>query len=543
MKLKKICFTAFIMIIFLQYNNAQIPQLVSSNYYGISNLTSFKGLLYFTAKKGDGRTQVYKSDGTEQGTFILKKIQSNSIYWTGPNPYKLIVVNDMMYFTQKDSTDTNKKLWVTDGTESGTRIVKNFNNEYYSYIGFNEMLFFVITTDEYGTELWKTDGTELGTTIVKDINIGSVGSTPNYFMVANNTLFFFAYDSTHGYELWKSDGTESGTVLVKDIFVGANSSRPNYQCDYVAWSGLLFFAANDGIHGREPWITDGTTEGTRMLKDINVGRGSSQADNYCIYNGQIYFTAADLSYPLDEYSNLYNTELYKTDGTAEGTVLIKDINNDYQWGSDVDNLTVYRDFLFFSATNEINNEIYKSDGTASGTNILMDINEGHVSSPRLFTKTSKAMYFKADDFEHGSELWQTYGDSGNTFMVYDLSPGPSDANPNKFTLVDSVLYFTSAGSKLWKIDLLNSISSEFFNSNKIQVYPIPFNDRVFIKTYTNTYNYIRINLYNSLGQKVLENEFYNSETIVLENLNYLESGIYLLEMVSENQVEYQKLIK
>ena len=57
-------------------------------------------------------------------------------------------------------------------------------------------------------ELWKTDGTASGTVMVKDIWSGSSGGGPTMTTAVGNTLYFQARDGTHGGELWKSDGTD-----------------------------------------------------------------------------------------------------------------------------------------------------------------------------------------------------------------------------------------------------------------------------------------------------------------------------------------------
>jgi ELWxxDGT repeat protein len=55
-----------------------------------------------------------------------------------------------------------------------------------------------------------------------------------------------ANDGIHGRELWRSDGTEEGTYLVKDILLGEGSSEPAML---TSASGRLYFVARDGVHG------------------------------------------------------------------------------------------------------------------------------------------------------------------------------------------------------------------------------------------------------------------------------------------------------
>ena len=181
----------------------------------------------------------------------------------------------------------------------------------------------------HGRELWKTDGTAASTMIVKDINPGKDSSNPTYLTELNGQLYFSADNGTDGTELWKSDGTESGTVMVADIFPGTYYDQKSqtfraYSSDpgpFTKFNGELYFPANDGIDGFELWKTDGTKDGTVLVKDIAPGAfdGLPYGGVYSFLTpigGELYFAANDGD---------HGSELWKTDGTDAGTVMVKDI--------------------------------------------------------------------------------------------------------------------------------------------------------------------------------------------------------------------------
>ena len=160
----------------------------------------------------------------------------------------------------------------------------------------NDMIYFVANDGVHGNELWTSDGTTEGTVMVKDIYPGTnySSSSPSYLTVMNGTLFFRAYTSANGSELWKSDGTDEGTVMVKDINAGTSSSSPSYLANVnVNGNETLFFSATTSANGSELWKSDGTDEGTVMVKDINAGTSSSSPSYLVNVNGNetLFFQA------------------------------------------------------------------------------------------------------------------------------------------------------------------------------------------------------------------------------------------------------------
>lgn len=173
----------------------------------------------------------------------------------------------VIYF-RGDDGETGRELWKSDGTRSGTLLVKEINpgpasSAPANFVYLDGLLYFSADDGKSGRELWRSDGTAAGTLRVKDINPGRKGSAPTFLTRVGKLLFFRADDGRQGRELWRSDGSTAGTVLVKDINPGNKSATPLALTDI---QGQLRFSADDGEHGRTLWISDGTPAGTRPLE-------------------------------------------------------------------------------------------------------------------------------------------------------------------------------------------------------------------------------------------------------------------------------------
>jgi ELWxxDGT repeat protein len=132
--------------------------------------------------------------------------------------------------------------------------------------------------------------------LLQDINAipEMSGSLPGDIVDVNGVAFFAASTLTMGQELWKSDGTEGGTVRVKDIRAGSGSSlefgvftRPTNV------GGTLYFSANDGSSGFELWKSDGTEAGTVLVEDLTGDSGGADPREITLVGGRLYVAATD----------------------------------------------------------------------------------------------------------------------------------------------------------------------------------------------------------------------------------------------------------
>jgi len=300
--------------------------------------------------------------------------------------------------------------------------VAEVEHEYYppTFTQYKEDVYFAGSAGLAGVELWKTNGTAQGTVMVKNINPNG-SSNPRQFCVADGLLFFMANDGIHGKELWKTDVTAQGTVLVKDIKTGLESFD---GINLASIGNLLVFGVQTGVNHAGLWRSDGSANGTVKVHDTppvySIYDGYEVINGIYYYraNNQIWRSdgSAKGTYKIfnqngDYLTNVNGTlyfgagsKLYKSVGTVLAPELVKSLPD---WNPQA--LVNYNGTLFFRANDPVHGfELWKSNGTAAGTKMVKDINPKGSSDPYRFFILKDKLLFRATDGVNGFELY-TYG--------------------------------------------------------------------------------------------------------------------------------------
>ncbi|KAA6438991.1 DNRLRE domain-containing protein [Dyadobacter flavalbus] len=411
-------------------------------------------------------TWLYRSDGTVEGTYAIHKTPSSI--------YNLIAdVKGTIYFSVRISYPGNRfgpELWKTDGTAAGTKLVKalgiyadgephlNDIPQLFDFFDFNGKLSFVIYINSSLTSvLWLSDGTEAGTQPVDTLTSGysqpvilgdvmyfgqgnglykSDGKTVTMVkeglsikqapVVIGKTIYFAAHVVKDGTELWKSDGTAEGTFMVKNIY--PRTSNSSFPMDLTNVNGTLYFKARtaNGIH---LWKSNGTAEGTIQVSSTKLSESSYYPSEFTAVGNQIVFP--------DE-----SGKLYKSDGTKAGTQQLTSfgVRIHGRLGNEV----------YFSGSDGNGNQLYKTDLTTAGTKVIRNKYSTADSNPRQLTDVNGTAFFIASPHEGKFDLWKSNGTPDGTIQIKSIHTNRSDNPPGLLTPVKGGLYFVVNRNELWK---------------------------------------------------------------------------------------------
>jgi ELWxxDGT repeat protein len=406
--------------------NAQTLEKVKEISAGFGNsnpyfFTSVGSKLFFIATDAAFQRKLYVSEGTDATTQLLGPPATVNFSVTN-----LIAYNNKLFFSCDDGIN-GQELWTSDGTVAGTVLFKDLypgaTGSYpQSFTVANGKLFFMGTGVNGERRLYVSDGTPAGTFIVRDDYIQLFNGL-NTFAILNNDIYFTSNDVNGPYALWKSDGTPGGTVIVKGNFIPGVSG-----CNYAVLNNKLYFSGFDYTNGSELWVTDGTDPGTHIVKNLRadavgiLNGGSPLA--LTVFNSKLYFSAQD---------DLHGQELFVSDGTDPGTVMVKDIFPGPD-GSLPNQITICNGFMYLTCWYQ--QELWKSDGTEAGTQLVKPV----LSYTRFGAVWNNKMYLVSGD---NPDLWQSDGTT--------LGTGPATVTNsiNPITIFATDFYLTPHNGSLY----------------------------------------------------------------------------------------------
>ncbi|MBZ4329918.1 HYR domain-containing protein [Corallococcus sp. AS-1-12] len=419
------------------------------------------GVFYFIADNGLTAWELWRTDATPEGTWRLAR--SDYGQYNNHEVKAVTVVGDALYF------GSSNKLYRSDGTVEGTRLLKAFDDSAHSletrtFSRAGRLYASVGYTGNWS--LWTSDGTAegtrrvsggSGTTVAEDGDrlyyesvsgsrapyshslslsqedpastrfLKSVSSSRSYadmtpFGKVGSQLLFGWTTTAEGTELWRTDGTAAGTVLVKDLVPGTESSNPTRG---TLLGESVYFLANT-VTGSALWRTDGTAEGTVEVKTFAAKLPT--AVDLRRAGAALVFTADD---------GVTGVELWGSDGTAEGTVLLGDLNPGAT-GSAPDEFAVTGDRVHFLATVEGRKEVWATDGTVAGTRRVKAVDpDMHL----MWSPDTLGHAFFAAKEDGRMKAWLSDGTVTDPppFQVRATSNGSS--NPASFVSVGATAYF------------------------------------------------------------------------------------------------------
>jgi ELWxxDGT repeat protein len=236
----------------------------------------------------------------------------------------LFAVGKEAYFATADDADrTRSTIWRTDGSEAGTVQLHSFSHSGSpadlprNFVSLRGAMFFIAGDTASGREIWRIRGDNI--VLACDVNPGAADGASS-LVAGDERLFFVGDDGIHGDEPWSSDGTTTGTGLLRDIFPGSDSGMPESDAQLSAFDRVLVFAADDGQSGFELWRSDGTQSGTLQVQDIAPGTQGSRPFGFTAAGGRIYFAADD---------GLHGRELWQMPASAVGAVCTGDCDGSF----------------------------------------------------------------------------------------------------------------------------------------------------------------------------------------------------------------------
>lgn len=299
---------------------------------------------------------------------------------------------------------------------------------------FNGQLYFAAknSRNDAGVELWRYTPAQNLVGQVADIAPGVASSSPKNFAIYNNKLYFAADDGVHGEELWVYDGS-SPPQMVADLVAGDEPSVPE---ELTVFKGKLYFTSIKAGEGKQLWVYNGTTA-------VHLN-GVEEPESLYAFKNHLYFNAL-------APGSTTQRDLWFYDGGEVFPSLEVFYLNEVAQGAFPKEFIAYKDAMYFQATEGTGqSHLWKLEEHSNGSitaQRALDLSDDQVFSPEHFVHFNDKLYFRAtnslDPDGPGEELWSF--DGNTTTLVYDLMVNRGSF-PIHLTPVGTKLYFRAQGN-------------------------------------------------------------------------------------------------
>lgn len=487
----------------------QEPRSLFEQAYAPISFAELNGRIYFSGAPLGLSSTLWTSDGSDAGTVMV--VDLNSFQQDGVR--QVTRAGSFLYFTTANPQNREERLWKSDGSVGGgAQLVMTLDpvsglERIWRVVEHNgEAYLFIKLRNSYTFEIWKTDGLSV-TRVLSNLTQGTgftwlddkfiisrfddsaetesfelrvLDGSPEGLLLTTHAPGFsqgariggaLIFGGGQNRAIWRTDGTPNGTYKLVTV---PFDNHGNGSTSFASCGNLAYFSAGNPKvkhNGAEPWVSDGTKGGTRVLKDIYPDSLGSGAQGFTCFKNLTFFSA----------NNRKNgAELWVSNGTTRGTRLLKDLYpgliNNKPRSSNPGSFTRFGESLVFTATNSLGEELWITNGTSKSTKLLKDINLGMGSSaPRGLLTVGAKLFFTADDGLNGREIWVTDGTSNGTQKVADLALGNADLSIKELVAANSTLYVLGGGDGQSSVTSLSLSSDNNSLQTKSLVNPGRFN--------------------------------------------------------------------
>ncbi|MDO9357334.1 MAG: hypothetical protein Q7T55_26790 [Solirubrobacteraceae bacterium] len=384
-------------------------------------LTVFNGFAYFVANDDVNGNELWRTDGTNEGTRLVQDLRPGpaSSAASNSNPHRLTVVGDRLFFNAySNATESNETVFYIDAADPNTvkqPLATRVTGGQVPAVGTifgapNGRLVISRLLGEQGNCCYAAYALPPGGTVMTKISVGAEDVGTNQSFSPSATAGGWTYYSRSNTnvspgepaELWRTNG--STTEEVKNIYPDAGNVRGgSAPSGFVATSDRVYFTADDGTHGRELWVTNPADKSdTHLVYEHVPGTGGTSIDDPgAIANGNIlYYVPAN--------DPVTGSEVWRTDGTLAGTRVVKDITPG-PGGQSLPALFALGGGLGILR----GSSVFGSDGTDAGTSLLANV-DGDGYGPNSPVVLGGRGYFVGGATPFGQALWRTDGTAAGT---------------------------------------------------------------------------------------------------------------------------------